>query len=66
MAQWMSDRLDRPIHLPRGWEQLRGMDFTLRRPRPAHQQADSQAQEDFKKNSQRTLKKSNKNIQRPK
>ena len=39
VADWLSERLGRPVHRQRGWELLREFDFSLRRPRPHHVQA---------------------------
>ncbi len=49
VAQWMSSQLGRPVHPQRGWEYLRRLEFTPRRPRPRHAKADAEAQEAFKK-----------------
>lgn len=34
VAEWMSDLLDRPISVQRGWEYLRSLEMRLRVPRP--------------------------------
>lgn len=51
VAQWLSDRLGRPIHPQRGWEALRALGFTRQRqrPRPHAARADPAAQDAFKK-----------------
>lgn len=54
VAQWMSARLDRPIHSQRGWEALRRLGWTPQRPRPRDAQADAAAQAAFKKGGLRT------------
>jgi len=36
VADWLSERLGRPIHRQRGWELLRDLEFTFKRPRPEH------------------------------
>lgn len=50
VADWMSRVLERPVAPQRGWEYLKQMEFRLRVPRPEHQQQDSLAQADWKKN----------------
>lgn len=52
VADWMAQQLERPVHTQRGWEYLKSLQYSLQRPRPYHRQADTQAQEDFKKNYQ--------------
>jgi transposase len=49
VAQWMAERLDRPVRPQRGWEALRRLGYTPQRPRPHHQQADAAAQAAFPK-----------------
>jgi transposase len=49
VAEWMSDLLDRPISIQRGWEYLRSLEMRLRVPRPHHQEADPLEQEAWKK-----------------
>lgn len=39
VADWLSERLGRPVHRQRGWEILKQMEFSLRVPRAEHQQA---------------------------
>ena len=41
----MSEQLEKPIHLQRGWEYRRAMEMRRRRPRPAHEQADFEEQQ---------------------
>ena len=56
VAEWMSDLLGRPVHPQRGWEYLRAMEMRLLRPRPAHIESDSAAQQQWKKNSKKPSK----------
>ena len=51
VAQWMSQRLERPVSAQRGWEALRRLGYTPQRPRPHHHQADAAAQAAFPKAS---------------
>lgn len=44
VARWMSERLGREVSRQRGWETLRRLDYTPQRPRPAHDDADPEAQ----------------------
>jgi transposase len=53
VADWMAAQLGRPVHVVRGWEELRRAKGRLRRPRPRHAQADPDAQAAFKKSSLR-------------
>lgn len=39
VADWLSERLGRPVHRQRGWEILNQMEFSLKVPRPEHQHA---------------------------
>ena len=36
VADWMSDLLDRPVSIQRGWDYLRALEMRLRVPRPEH------------------------------
>ncbi len=65
VADWLSELLDRPISRQRGWEYLRQMEFRLKVPRPAHQEADPFEQEAWKKNSKLKLPKSKLSIHQP-
>ncbi len=56
VAEWMSDLLDRPISVQRGWEYLRSLEMRLRVPRPHHQEADPLEQEAWKKKLTHTVK----------
>lgn len=47
VARWMSQRLGREVSRVRGWEALRRLGYTPQRPRPAHDQADPEAQAAF-------------------
>lgn len=40
VAEWISDRLDRPVAPQRGWDYLQQMGFRLCVPRPQHEAAD--------------------------
>ncbi len=53
VAAWIAERIGRPVGVQRGWEELRLAGRTPQVPRPAHAQADPQAQEEFKGNSPR-------------
>jgi transposase len=55
VAEWMSDLLDRPISIQRGWEYLRSLEMRLRVPRPHHQEADPLEQEAWKKKLTHTV-----------
>lgn len=49
VALGMSQTLDRPIHLQRGWEWMGRLGFTPQRPRPRETRADPETQEAFTK-----------------
>jgi transposase len=49
VADWIGDRVGRPVHEARGWEWLRRLGFSPQRPRPRETRADPAAQEAFKK-----------------
>jgi transposase len=49
VADWMSEVLERRVSPQRGWEYYQEMEFRLRVPRAAHQEADPIEQEDWKK-----------------
>jgi transposase len=51
VADWMSERLGRKVHVPRGWEMLRRLERRHRVPRPRHAKADATTQAAFKKSS---------------
>jgi hypothetical protein len=46
-ARWMSQRLGREVSRVRGWEALRRLGYSPQKPRPAHDQADPEAQAAF-------------------
>lgn len=49
VAGWMSEKLGRTVHPPRGWELLQQLNYRSSVPRPRHAKADADAQETFKK-----------------
>lgn len=49
VAGWIGDRIGRPVAEQRGWEWLRRLGFSPRRPRPREDRADPAAQAAFKK-----------------
>ena len=49
VARWMSEKLGRKVHSPRGWEMLQQLNYRSYVPRPRHAKADAAAQEQFKK-----------------
>ena len=50
-AEWLSQRLGRPVDPRRAWSWMRRLGFAPLRPRPRHRQADPEARAAFKKNS---------------
>jgi transposase len=51
VAAWIATKINRPIHPQLGWSYLRKLGFTLRRPRPQHQDAaTAEEQAAWKKN----------------
>ncbi len=50
VADWMSDLLDHPVSIQRGWDYLRSLELRLRVPRPEHDLSDYNVQEAWKKN----------------
>jgi transposase len=54
VAEWMSQKLGRPIHVQLGWVYLVRLEGKRRKPRPRHVQADPAEQEQFKKRSARS------------
>jgi transposase len=53
VAEWISNLLERPVSVQRGWDYLRSLEFRLRIPRAEHGLADPDVQEAWKKNSER-------------
>ena len=49
VAAWMSELLGRPVAPQRGWEYLKGLDYSIKVPRPAHTQADELELQQWKK-----------------
>jgi transposase len=49
VAQWIAQRLGRPVRPQRGWDLLRRLGYTPQRPRPRHREADAAAQAAFRK-----------------
>ena len=49
VAQWMQQRLGRPVAAQRGWDYLRRRGYSTRVPRPEHAKADQATQQLFKK-----------------
>jgi len=54
VASWLAERLGRPVGPQRGWDYLRRLGQTPQVPRPAHAQADPDAQAAFKRGAWRT------------
>jgi transposase len=54
VAQWIEKNTGKKnIHVQRGWEYLKKLGFSLKRPRPRHEKASAEQQETFKKSSLR-------------
>lgn len=53
VANWMAERLGRPVPKQRGWDYLQRLGARLLQPRPRHVAASAQEQEAFKKKSAR-------------
>src|SRR5215467_2168167 len=49
VAQWMQQRLGRPVAPQRGWEYFKRLGYSSRVPRPQHAKADKATQQAFKK-----------------
>jgi len=49
VAQWMQQRLGRPVAPQRGWDYLQRLRYSSRVPRPQHAKADEASQQEFKK-----------------
>jgi transposase len=54
VAEWMSQKLGRPVSVYLGWAYLVRLDGKRRKPRPRHVQADPEQQQTFKKISGRS------------
>jgi transposase len=52
VAQWISNLLDRPVSVQRGWDYLRSLEFRLPIPRPEHDLTNLKVQEAWKKNGE--------------
>jgi transposase len=52
-ADWIGERVGRPVAEARGWEYLRRLGFSPQRPRPRATAADPAAQEAFKRGASR-------------
>jgi transposase len=53
VAQWMSERLGRPIRMQRGYEWLARLGFSPQAPRQRHVEANTEDQRVFKKSSRK-------------
>ena len=49
VADYLSELLERTVSRQQGWRILKQLDFSLKVPRPSHQQSDSQEQQQWKK-----------------
>lgn len=49
VADWMAERLGRPVQVQRGWDYLQRLQHSPQVPRPRHALADAAQQETFKK-----------------
>lgn len=50
VAQWIENNTGKKkIYVQRGWEYLKKLGFSLKRPRPRHEKASAEQQEAFKK-----------------
>ncbi|AFV77249.1 transposase (plasmid) [Thermus oshimai JL-2] len=50
-AQWLSERLGRPVDPRRAWAWMKRLGFAPLRPRPRHREGEPERQEGFKKTS---------------
>lgn len=50
-AEWLAERLGRPVDARRAWYWMRRLGLAPLRPRPRHREADAKRQEAFKKSS---------------
>lgn len=54
VAQWVENNTGKKkIYVQRGWEYLKKLGFSLKRPRPRHEKASAEQQDAFKKSSLR-------------
>ena len=51
VADWMAQRLGRPVQVQRGWDYLQRLKQSRQAPRPRHALADPEQQAEFKKTS---------------
>jgi transposase len=51
VARWIESQTGRKVHVQRGWEYLKRLNYSKRVLRPRHAKADPAAQEAFKKPS---------------
>jgi transposase len=49
VADWMAERLGRPVQVQRGWDYLQRLKHSQQAPRPQHALADPEQQDTFKK-----------------
>jgi transposase len=54
VADWMAERLGRPVQVQRGWDYLQRLKQSRQVPRSRHALADAEQQAEFKKNSARS------------
>jgi transposase len=54
VADWMAEKLGRPVQVQRGWDYLQRLKQTRQVPRPRHALADAEQQADCKKSSVRS------------
>src|SRR5258708_36662500 len=54
VADWMAERLGRPVSVQRGWDELQRLKHSQQVPRPRHVSADPVAQDACKKRSARS------------
>ncbi|MFD3005527.1 winged helix-turn-helix domain-containing protein [Thermus tengchongensis] len=50
-AEWLSEKLGRPVDPRRAWSWMKRLGFAPLRPRPRHRERDPEEGEEFKKNS---------------
>lgn len=51
VAQWIEESTGKKTHVQRGWEYVKKLGFSLKRPRAQHEKANIEDQEAFKKSS---------------